>query len=158
MFDIERTLQTTSYETWGQMVKAHQKYLSAEPLLHAFYESHTVKFAKYEHRKAKLSEMDLAVTGGVRLVEVAVSRIPEGKTPTVLFAWGNGCFRSGYNLASQHMTLQRQLAQKVIAQTDTVQVKHQFEENKCKYQSSCFIFYKLRPENEGTWFCWSTST
>ncbi|KAG0356239.1 hypothetical protein BGX24_006449, partial [Mortierella sp. AD032] len=42
MFDIERTLQTTSYETWGQMVKAHQKYLSTEPLLHAFYGSHTV--------------------------------------------------------------------------------------------------------------------
>ncbi|KAG0350180.1 hypothetical protein BGX24_008219 [Mortierella sp. AD032] len=100
MFDIERTLQTISYETWDQMVKAHQKYLSAEPLLHAFYGSHTVKFARYERRKAKLSEMDLAVAGVMRLVVVAVSRIPEGKIPIVLLAWGNGCFRSGYNLAS----------------------------------------------------------
>ncbi|OAQ33755.1 hypothetical protein K457DRAFT_152617 [Linnemannia elongata AG-77] len=94
------------------MVEAHQKYLSAEPLLHEFYGSHILKFANYEHRKAKLSEMDLAVAGVMRLVEAAVSRIPEGKNPTVLFAWGNGTFHSGYNLTSQHMTLQRRLAQK----------------------------------------------
>ena len=133
IYEIERTLQSTSYETWDKMVEAHRTYLSAEPLLHEFYGSHTIKFANYEHRKAKLSEMDLAVAGVMRLVEEAISRIPEGKTPTVLFAWGNGSFRSGYNLTSQHMTLQRRLAQKVIVQTDTVQVKRQFKENKCKY-------------------------
>lgn len=107
--------------------------LSAEPLLHEFYGSHILKFTSYEHRKAKLSEIDLAVADVMRLVEAAVSRIPVGKNPTVLFAWGNGTFRSGYNLTSQHMTLQRRLAQKVIAQTDTVQVKRHFKENKCKY-------------------------
>jgi hypothetical protein len=133
ILDIERTLQQTSYETWDTIVKSQRSYMSAEPLLHEFYGSPTVKFAKYEHRKAKLSELDLAVAGVIRLVEAAVSRIPKDKTPTVLFAWGNGSFRSGCNLASQHMTLQRRLAQKVIEQPDTVQVKRQFNENKCKY-------------------------
>ncbi|KAF9324425.1 hypothetical protein BG006_000542 [Podila minutissima] len=106
MFNIEGTLQPTSYETWDKMVEAHRKYLSAEPLLHEFYGLHTVKFTNYEHCKAKLLEMDLAVAGVMRLVEAAVSRIRKGKTPTILFAWGNGSFHSGYNLSLQHMTLQ----------------------------------------------------
>ncbi|KAG0316045.1 hypothetical protein BGZ97_007518 [Linnemannia gamsii] len=95
------------------MVEAHRKYLSTEPLLHEFYGSHTVKFANYEHRKANLSEMDLAVAGVIGLVEAAASRVLKGKTPIVLFMWGNGSFRSGYNLTSRHMTLHRRVTQKV---------------------------------------------
>jgi hypothetical protein len=78
IFDIEGTLQPTSYETLDKMVEAHRKYLSTEPLLYEFYGSHTVKFANYEHRKANLSEMDLAVAGVIGLVEAAASRVLKG--------------------------------------------------------------------------------
>ncbi|KAF9574759.1 hypothetical protein EC968_005545 [Mortierella alpina] len=102
---VEQTLQPTSYASWEELMQAHQTYLVAEPLLHQFqfYGSCSVNFTTYEHCKFKLSELDLAVAGVMRCVGAAVGRIAEGKTPKVLFAWGNRSFRSSCNLTSTHI-------------------------------------------------------
>ena len=54
---------------------------------------------------------------------------------------GKRSFRSGYNLSSQHMPLQRRLAQKVITQTDnTIQPKRQFKEIKSRSANQIALF------------------
>ncbi|KAF9152570.1 hypothetical protein BG015_005057 [Linnemannia schmuckeri] len=54
---------------------------------------------------AKLSEMDMAVAGVMRMVDEALEDIPvkEGK---VLFAVGNGTLKSGLNLTSNMARIQ----------------------------------------------------
>ncbi|KAF9083042.1 hypothetical protein BGX29_003437, partial [Mortierella sp. GBA35] len=77
-------------------------YIELEPILHGFYSSSDWKEAAYQYRMAKLSEMDMAVAGVLRLVDEALEGIPV-KERRVLFADGNGTFKSehgfGYKAA-----------------------------------------------------------
>ncbi|KAF8932754.1 hypothetical protein BGZ58_006832 [Dissophora ornata] len=63
---------------------------------------------------AKSSEMDMAVAGVLRLVGEALEGIP-AKERRVLFAVGNGTFKSGLNLTSVHTTFLHRLLQKSMA-------------------------------------------
>jgi len=61
---------------------------------------------------AKMSEMDLAVAGVLRMVGVACEGVLIEQRK-VLFALGNGTLRFGFNLSSVHTTFLRRLLQQV---------------------------------------------
>lgn len=61
---------------------------------------------------AKISEMDLAVAGVLRMIDQACEGVPVGQRK-VLFALGNETFRSGFNLSLVHTTFLRRLLQQV---------------------------------------------
>ena len=94
------------------MTAAHKKYYELEPLIHGIYASRDWKEAVHEHRMAKISEMDLAVAGVLRMIDQACEGVPVDQRK-VLFALGNGTFRSGFNLSSVHTTFLRRLLQQV---------------------------------------------
>ncbi|KAF9082447.1 hypothetical protein BGX23_012457 [Mortierella sp. AD031] len=112
--DLENALHSTTYEAWDAVVSAQRQYVELEPILHGFYSSSDWKEAAYRYRMAKLSEMDMAVAGVLRLVDEALEGIPV-KERRVLFADGNGTFKSGLNLTSVHTTFLRRLLQKSMA-------------------------------------------
>ena len=111
--ELESTLYSTKYNTMNTLVSAHRQYFDLEPIIHGFYSSSDWKKAAYQYRIAKLSEMDLAVAGVLRLVDEALKSTPIARRQ-VLFAVGNGTFRTGFNLTSVHTTFLHRLLQKVI--------------------------------------------
>ncbi|KAG0328261.1 hypothetical protein BG004_002579, partial [Podila humilis] len=112
--DLENALPPTDYTTWDSFQAAQKKYLQFEALTYATYASKEWKVAVHEHRKSKLAELDLAVAGVLRMVDEACEGVPVEKRQ-ILFALGNGKFRSGFNLPSVHTTFLRRLIQKGIA-------------------------------------------
>ncbi|GJJ78229.1 hypothetical protein EMPS_10588 [Entomortierella parvispora] len=114
LYDLQNALRPTSYDSWDSLVAAHQRYFELEPILHGFHSSPDRKKAAHQHRMAKLSEMDLAVAGVLRMVDEALEGIPV-KERKVFFALGNGTFRTGLNLTSLHTTFLRRLFQKSTA-------------------------------------------
>lgn len=110
--DLQNALPPTAYESWDSLVFAHKRYLELEPIIHGFYASSEWKRAAHQHKMAKLSEMDLAVAGVLRMVDEALEEIPVNDR-RVFFALGNGKFRTGLNLTSLHTTFLRRLLQKV---------------------------------------------
>ncbi|KAF9150764.1 hypothetical protein BG015_007414 [Linnemannia schmuckeri] len=63
---------------------------------------------------AKLSEMDMAMAGVMRMVDEALEGIPV-KERKVLFAVGNGAFKLRLNLTSVHTTFLHRRLQKSMA-------------------------------------------
>lgn len=110
--DLENALPSTKYESWDEVVSGHQQFLELQPTIHGFYSSSEWKRAAYQHRTAKLSELDLAVDGVLRMVDEKLEGTPVHERK-VLFALGNGTFRTGFNMASKHTTFLRRLLQKV---------------------------------------------
>lgn len=118
--DLENALHPTSYASLDALKCAHQQYFELEPIIHGFYSSSDWKKAVYQHRMAKLAEMDMAVAGVLRLVDEALKSTPMAGR-RVLFALGNGTFRTGFNLTSVHNTFLRRLQQKVIMRKTRVE-------------------------------------
>jgi len=111
--ELENSLPSTDYnDSWDLLKAAHKKYYEVEPLIHGIYASSDWKEAVHQQRMAKMSEMDLAVAGVLRMVDGVYQGIPVDQR-NVLFALGNGAFRSGFNLSSVHTTFLRRLLQKV---------------------------------------------
>jgi hypothetical protein len=110
--DLENSLPSRDYDSLDALTAAHKRYYELEPLIHGIYASRDWKEAVHEHRMAKMSEMDLAVAGVLRMVDAACEGVPVDQRK-VLFALGNGTFRSGFNLSSVHTTFLRRLLQKV---------------------------------------------
>ncbi|KAF9305116.1 hypothetical protein BGZ91_008815, partial [Linnemannia elongata] len=112
--DLENALHPTSYASLDAVKSAHQQYFELEPIIHGFYSSSDWKKAVYQHRMAKLAEMDLAIAGVLRMVDQACKDVSVDQRK-VLFALGNGTFRTGFNLTSVHQTFLRRLQQKSMA-------------------------------------------
>ncbi|KAK3846473.1 MAG: hypothetical protein J3R72DRAFT_486735 [Linnemannia gamsii] len=112
--DLENALYSTKYDSEDALKSAQQKYIELEPIIHGFYSSSDWKKAAYQHRMAKMSEMDMAVAGVMRMVDEELEGVAV-KGRKVLFAIGNGTFKSGLNLTSVHTTFLRRLLQKSMA-------------------------------------------
>ncbi|KAG9061854.1 hypothetical protein KI688_007005 [Linnemannia hyalina] len=75
--DLENSLPSTNYDTsLDALTAAHKKYYEQEPLIHGIYASREWKVAAHEHRMAKMSELDLAVAGVLRMVDEACEGVP----------------------------------------------------------------------------------
>ncbi|KAG9064049.1 hypothetical protein KI688_003228 [Linnemannia hyalina] len=75
--DLENSLPSTNYDTsLDALTAAHKKYYEQEPLIHGIYASREWKVAVHEHRMAKMSELDLAVAGVLRMVDEACEGVP----------------------------------------------------------------------------------
>ncbi|KAG0197103.1 hypothetical protein BGX28_009376 [Mortierella sp. GBA30] len=107
--DFENLLLPTAYETIDEMETAIRRFRTVEPLLHDFYSSTKVKKLDWEHAKAKKAEMDWAISAILK----------ECPQPT-LFAYGNGKFRTGINLASKHETFKHQFAVRATSEGHVV--------------------------------------
>lgn len=70
---------------------------------------------------AKLAGMDLAVTALIRMVDEALEGISV-KERKVLFAVGNGTFKSGLNLTTMNTTFLHRLLQRVTKAKERAEV------------------------------------
>ncbi|KAF9915446.1 hypothetical protein FBU30_002002, partial [Linnemannia zychae] len=82
-----------------------------DPLVHEILASPVRKKALHHHRKSKVSELDIAIAGVLRMVDHVYEDVPMSDRE-VLFALGNGAFRSNINLTSVHETFLGRLLQK----------------------------------------------
>ncbi|KAF9916717.1 hypothetical protein FBU30_001180, partial [Linnemannia zychae] len=82
-----------------------------EPLVHEILASPVRKKALHHHRKSKVSELDMAIAGVFRMVYHVCEDVPMSDRK-VLFAFGNGAFRSNINFSSVHTTFLGRLLQK----------------------------------------------
>jgi hypothetical protein len=78
-----------------------------EPIIHGFYSSSDWKKDVYQHRMAKLAEMDMAVAGVLRVIDEALKSTPMAGR-RILFALGNATFRTGVQpyIGPQHVPAQ----------------------------------------------------
>ncbi|KAF9950829.1 hypothetical protein BGZ70_001218 [Mortierella alpina] len=103
IYDMENLLQGSTFGTMAEMEDALRRYACVEPVLHEFYSSEKVKRMRWELSKATRAEMDWAISA-------ALKDCP----PLTLFAYGNGSFRTGLNLASKHETFKQKFAARTL--------------------------------------------
>ncbi|GJJ71752.1 hypothetical protein EMPS_04109 [Entomortierella parvispora] len=112
LHDLQNALHPLNYHDITAIENRHRQYFQLEPLIHGFYSSATWKKAAHDHKKSKLAEMDLAVNGVLKLVELACEGVPV-EARRVIFVLGNGKFKTGINLTSVHTTFLRRLFGKI---------------------------------------------
>jgi hypothetical protein len=99
---VQQFITTHQQVTREETEESTKRFYFAHRLLHGFYSSDRVESMEWSMKKAKQSEVDLAID--------AILNECRSKT---LFCYGNGNFRTGLNLASPHESFKSRFARKV---------------------------------------------
>ncbi|KAF9566196.1 hypothetical protein EC968_003849, partial [Mortierella alpina] len=102
---IEGLLQSRNYGGLEELSTALRRFACVQPILHEFYGSTRIKRLAWEHAKSLRAEMDWDMSAALR-----------DCGPKTLFAYSNGVFPHGHNVASKHETFKKRFAATAVSE------------------------------------------
>ncbi|KAF9346669.1 hypothetical protein BGX34_003720 [Mortierella sp. NVP85] len=111
--ELQHMLPPRLFESLEKHTDGFREFAQVFGILHDFYSSKTMKKLDWELEKAMRAEMDLAVSGALRMTQDE-----DGGHRKALFAYGNGKFDTHTKLKTMHQSFKRCFLAKVPSSVD----------------------------------------